>query len=40
MKKTEKKINFFDSQITHKKKLVAERFQYMPGTKMPLPSEV
>ena len=40
MQDTEKKINFFDPQITHKKKLVAERFQYVPGTKIPLPSEV
>ena len=40
METTEKKINFFDPQITHKKKLVFERFQYIPNTKIPLPSEV
>ena len=36
----EKKINLFDPQILHKKKLVFEKFQYIPGTKIPLPSEV
>ena len=36
----EKKINFFDPQISHKRKLVSEKFQYIPGTKIPLPSEV
>ena len=35
-----KKINFFDPQITEKKKLVDEKFQFVPGTKIPLPSEV
>jgi len=36
----EKKINFFDPQILHKKKLVFEKFQYILGTEIPLPSEV
>ena len=40
MKNIHKKINFFDPQITVKKKLVNEKFQYLSGTKMPLPSEV
>jgi len=40
MKDTEKKINFFDPQITEKKKLVDEKFQFVPGGKIPLPSEV
>ena len=40
MKNIYKKINFFDPQITVKKKLVNEKFQYLFGTKMPLPSEV
>ena len=40
MKNIHKKINFFDPQINVKKKLVNEKFQYLPGTKIPLPSEV
>ena len=40
MKNKYKKINFFDPQINIKKKLVNEKFQYLPGTKIPLPSEV
>jgi radical SAM protein with 4Fe4S-binding SPASM domain len=40
MKNIHKNINFFDPQITVKKKLVSGQFQYLPGTKMPLPSEV
>ncbi len=36
----EKKLNFFDPEISHKKKLVSEKFQYVPGTEIPLPSEV
>ena len=40
MKNIHKKINFFDPQIPVKKKLVNEKFQYLPGTKIPLPSEV
>ena len=40
MQNTEKKINFFDPQITAKKKLVDNKFQFVPGTKIPLPSEV
>ena len=40
MKNKHKKINFFDPQINVKKKLVNEKFQYLPGTKIPLPSEV
>ena len=40
MENIHKKINFFDPQITVKKKLVDEKFQYIPGTKIPLPSEV
>ena len=40
MKNIHKKIKFFDPQISVKKKLVNEKFQYIPGTKIPLPSEV
>ena len=40
MKNIHKKIKFFDPQITVKKKLVNQNFQYLPGTKIPLPSEV
>ena len=40
MKNKHKKINFFDPLINVKKKLVNEKFQYLPGTKIPLPSEV
>jgi radical SAM protein with 4Fe4S-binding SPASM domain len=40
LRKTEKKINFFDPEITHKKKLVDNKFQLVPGTNIPLPSEV
>ena len=40
MENIHKKIKFFDPQISVKKKLVNEKFQYIPGTKMPLPSEV
>ena len=40
MRKTEKKINFFDPEIIHKKKLVDNKFQFVPGTNIPLPSEV
>ena len=40
MRKTEKKINFFDPEITQKKKLVDNKFQLVPGTNIPLPSEV
>ena len=32
MKNIHKKINFFDPQITVKKKLVNEKFQYSPGS--------
>ena len=38
MKNKYKKINFFDPQINIKKKLVNEKFQYLPGAKIPLPS--
>lgn len=40
MRKTGKKINFFDPEITQKKKLVDNKFQLVPGTNIPLPSEV
>ena len=40
MKNTHKEINFFDPQITVKKKLVNDKFQYIPGSEIPLPSEV
>ena len=40
MRKTEKKINFFDPEITPKKKLVDNKFQLVPGTNIPLPSQV
>ena len=40
MHNTEKKINFFDPQINSKKELVDNKFQFTPGTKIPLPSEV
>ena len=31
---------FFDPTITIKKKLVDEKFQYIKGTDIPLPSEI
>ena len=40
MENIHKKIKFFDPQISVKKKLVNDKFQYIPGTKIPLPSEV
>ena len=40
MENIHKKIKFFDPQISVKKKLVNKKFQYIPGTKIPLPSEV
>ncbi len=33
-------LKFFDPQIEVKEKAVAERLQFVPGTKIPLPSEV
>ena len=35
-----KKIKFLDQQIKIKNKLVQEKFHFIPGTKIPLPSEV
>ena len=36
----QKKINFLDPQISVKKILVEEKFQFIPGSKIPMPSEV
>ena len=33
-------LKFFDPQIEFKEQAVAERLQYLPNSKIPLPSEV
>ena len=34
------KLKYFDPQITIKDKAVGDRLQYIPGTKLPMPSEI
>ena len=40
MKTKKEDLKFFDPQIEVKETAVAERLQFLPGTKIPLPSEV
>ena len=34
------KLKYFDPQITIKDKAVGDRLQYIPGTKLPMPSDI